>query len=112
VQAIITATAPSDAVTAAIVVTVAATAAASEVHYVDQVDIGPGGSSVWTRGGLAGVATALVEYSDNAGVSWSTVRGAAAAALDSAANQQVTVYDYESPPNTSRSYRATIVANV
>lgn len=107
-----TAAAPATATHAEVVLEVLATAAASEVHRADAIDIGPGSSTVWTRGGLAGVATALIEYSDDAGTTWATVRGASALAFDSAANQQVTTYDYESPPNTSRSYRATVQAVV
>lgn len=64
---------------------------------------------VWGPGGLAGptVTAYRVERSDDAGVTWQLVRGAAAVPPDSTGNQRAVVYDYETPPNTARRYRAT-----
>jgi hypothetical protein len=98
-------TSPSDAAFASISVTVAATAAANEVHYLDQVDIGPGTAAPWTRGGLAGADTFAVQRSYDQ-TTWTTIRTAVAATVDSAADQTATVYDYETPASTQVYYRA------
>jgi hypothetical protein len=55
-QAVETVTSPANAAFAAVTVTVAG-CSASEVHYVDEVDIGPGTLTTWTRGGLVGSTT-------------------------------------------------------
>lgn len=44
------------------------------------------------------------EYSDDGGTTWAAVRGAER--VTASAGVDVTVYDYESPPNTARTYRA------
>ncbi len=108
VQPFLSVVSPSDAVTFAIVPTVLA-AGAAEVFYVDCIDGGPGTSSVWTRGGLVGTTTALFEYSDDSGVTWTTVRSSGAVAVPS--DTQIAVaYDYELAPLATRQYRVSIVA--
>ena len=51
VQATVTATSPSNAVFAAVELTVVATGAASEVHYVDRLGLFVGTNTVWYSGG-------------------------------------------------------------
>lgn len=98
-----TAVAPVGATHAEAVLEVLATGAANEDHYADKMSLAPGASTDWSRGGLLGDVEMIVEYSDD-GMTWATVRGADAITLD--ADQAATVYDYESPPGVSRSYRA------
>jgi hypothetical protein len=102
----LTVTSPSDAAFAAIVIYALAIGGASEVHYVDCIGIGPGTLTQWTRGGLVGSSTALIESSDD-GVTWKTVRGANAVAVPSP-SETVIAYDYEVLPLQVRNYRATI----
>lgn len=52
IQSSVTAVAPSDAAFAVVKARVLATAAAGENFYVDQLDLGPGPSTTWTRGGF------------------------------------------------------------
>lgn len=103
-----TAVAPANAAFAAVSVVVLATGGAAELHWVDQVDIGPGSSTAWTSGGL--IVNAYFEKSVDGGTTWTAVRGGSAigvTANDAPDNSQiVTIYDYEALPAQSTQYRA------
>jgi hypothetical protein len=62
----------------------------------------PSGSS------FLGQTSALVQYSDDGGVTWSAVRGGSSISLP-ASNQQGSLTDYEMTPGTPRTYRAYVV---
>ena len=105
-QAVLAATSPALTAYAAVIVTSAASAGA-EVHYVDNISLAPGSSTTWTRGGLAGTGTALVQRTTDGGTTFVTVRGASAVPVP-APSQLVTVYDYEVTPLLVAGYRAAI----
>ena len=107
-QAILTTVAPANAAYAAVYVLVLGVAA-GEVHYVDQAGLFQGTVSTWTRGGLTGGQSVLLQYSDDSGVTWKTVRGAATLTPAGAA-QYISIYDYEATPQLARRYRAQISA--
>ena len=65
----------------------------------------------WTRGGLAGVSTAVLERSDDGGLTWTTVRGGGAVSLPTP-SQAATVMDYEAPVGKAVQYRARTMAVV
>lgn len=108
-QVAVTAVAPATAAFASVVVSVASPGA-GEIHYVDRISLANGSSTTWTRGGLLGVSLAEVECSDDGGATWSMVRGGTDAVMSS--SQTLTLYDYEVPPNQTRSYRARVMATV
>lgn len=56
-----------------------------------------------TSTGAPAVEFMRFEYSDDGGATWMTVRGGTKVAT---AAGSATIYDYESPPNTARQYRA------
>ena len=56
------------------------------------------------------VASTIVEYSDDAGATWTTVRGGTL--YYPAGPAAVTVYDYEAQPGIARQYRARTLAEV
>jgi hypothetical protein len=60
-QAVNTVTAPVGAAFAGVAAWVLATGAASEVHWLDEADLGPGSSTVWTRGGFTQNQGGLVD---------------------------------------------------
>jgi len=88
-------------------VTVAGTGGAGEVHYLDKVDIGPGSTAPWTIGGFAANGAYTIEASEDGGVTWRTVRGGPFT-VDSAADQAISVYDYERTPGVTASYRVRV----
>lgn len=108
-QVSLTVTAPSDAAFAAVVLLVTGALATGEEHFVDAIDYGPGSSTVWTRGGLSGLTTALVQFSDD-GVTWTTMR--TSGSTFPFPTQALTFLDYEAPPGAVRSYRAQVQASV
>lgn len=61
IQGSVTAVSPSDAAFAVVKCRVLSTAAAGEDFYVDQLDLGPGASTVWTRGGFVQQLTSGVD---------------------------------------------------
>lgn len=83
---------------------------AGEVFYVDQVKTNPGTDAGYTRGGLTGLTTATVEFSDDSGVTWAPVRNGTVALP--AATQQAEVIDKELVPGSDRSYRAFVTADI
>lgn len=124
-----TATAPATAAFAAVRVQVDGPTAAAEQFAVDQVDIGPGSSTVWTPGGIAATTgyaglssgtgqTILIERSLDGGTTWTQIRPQPASTLVGAIPQASialgvqtsTVYDYEVPLGTNAIYRARTVA--
>lgn len=105
-QATVTASSPSNAAYATIIVEVVATGAGSEVHYVDKISLAPGSSTTWTYGGFTPTLIDA-EYTDDA-TTWYPVRAATAATFSSAATQTGTLYDYEAPSGTARTYRVRI----
>jgi hypothetical protein len=107
-QAALAVTSPSDAAFAAVVVSVAA-AVANEVHYVDNIDLGPGASAVWTRGGLVGSTTVAILRSDGVYVRGATLSNGAVIPSPS---QSAVVYDYEGAPNIAYTYTAVVSAVV
>lgn len=107
-----TATADANGVFADLLVTFIG-CAAGEVHYIDTAGVFPfvAGITAWSRGGLVGTTAALVEASDDGGLTWSAVRGSTSVIL-AAPLQQATVYDREATPKTTRQYRARTLATV
>lgn len=92
-------------------------AAAGETHYLDCVGLAPMGDldefgyePAWTIGGFAGIATAIVEASDDGGETWSAIRGSGLTVP--APDQLVTLEDLEAPPGVAREYRARMVATL
>lgn len=81
-------------------------AASGEIHFIDKLGVFAGITNIWTRGGLIGATTGLIEYTDD-GSTWKPVRDASALALSS--RQAATVYDYESSLNVPRSYRVRLL---
>lgn len=105
-MASITDTAPSDATQASLTVAIAS-CAAGEVHYVDCAGIFPGTVTVWTRGGMVGLTTTTITYTDTVNTTPVDTREATNLAIP-AATQQVTISDYEAIPGVTRTYTATI----
>lgn len=95
----VTATAPGSAAFAAVVVEVASTGAASEVHYVDKAALHPGGTPTWSPGSNLTTMT----LARTVGGVVTAVRGTVA--LDAA--QRATVYDYEAPRGAAVTYTVT-----
>lgn len=107
-QAALAVTSPADAAFAAVVVSVAA-AVANEVHYVDNIDLGPGSNAVWTRGGLVGSTTVAILRSDGTYVRGATPTTPTAIVGPS---QSVVVNDYEAALNQAYTYTAVVSAVV
>lgn len=113
-QATVTDTAPANAAFAALRVEVKS-AANTEVHYVDTIAIVPDPNSdqtAWFRGGIASSATFRLERSEDGGTTFETVRGGSSLSHDGAATQQATLHDYEAPPGTQLTYKATTRAEI
>jgi hypothetical protein len=108
VNALVTATSPSNAAFVVITVTVASPSS-GETHFVDCVGLFPGTVSVWTRGGLAGLtAQGIILRSDGL-----YVRNASPAnplALNSV--EAGNVYDYEVTPGVAYTYQAQLTDNL
>lgn len=102
VQATVLAVAPATALGAAMTLRVIGTSP-GEVHYIDQVALQP---VTWSPGGLT--VTYLLEYSDDAGVTWTTHPRATAVGSDALA----VIYDYEVPDGVTRRWRAKSRATV
>jgi hypothetical protein len=91
--------APSDAAYAQIRWSVAATGAANEIHFVDDVGLFSGLiPPPWTLGGFYDDDNVTAEFqgSDDGGVTWFDLRFGATATINDA--QTATCLDYESPP--------------
>jgi hypothetical protein len=97
----VSATAPATAAYAKVYVRVAS-AAASEVHYVDKIAFHAGNSPTWTKGGFSNFVF-NVERSDDNGVTYSAIRNSPVTA-DSAQTAQLN--DYEVPLDSIVYYRA------
>ena len=98
-QATVTASAPTSAAYATLKVTVTS-AAASEVHYIDEAGIRPGSDTGWYRGGLVGSTTVAILRSDGL-----YVRGASTTnPLTIPSNQQASLVDAELVPANGYSY--------
>lgn len=105
---IATGTAPSGTTGYNIILTVAATSGATDVHYVDCVATKPfntstTGDTTWTIGGFVGVSTAVILRSDNVYVRWASVANPLPIP---AVGQLATVYDYEAIPGVEYTYTA------
>jgi hypothetical protein len=108
-QTVCTATSPSNAAFATIILNVLTPTAANEDHAFDQISFAPGASTTWTRGGfVTSTQVIFVERSVDAGVTWTAVRNGTV--IDPGTGQQVIVQDYEAPPGTSTQYRARSVS--
>lgn len=66
----------------------------------------------WSRGGLSGLTKAIVEASDDGGVTWLPIRGGDGSTAFPWPSQALTLYDLEGPPSKTRQYRAKAVASV
>lgn len=73
VQGYVTATAPSTAVLARVVVEVLGATGVGEVFYVGRVSLHPGRDTAWQSGGYANTQTLRLERSDDDGDTWSTI---------------------------------------
>ncbi len=102
-QATVTAAAPASAAFAAVVITVTSPASA-EVHYVDQIKLAAGSSTVWSRGGLSALINMVVEYSDDGGTTWATHPDTPIIPVTN--TQLATLQDYRPTIGTARVYRA------
>jgi hypothetical protein len=100
-QKTVTVTAPATAAFAEVYVRVAS-AAASEVHYVDKIAFHAGSSPTWTKGGFSGF-TFNIERSDDNGVTYSAIRNSPVTANSS---QVAQLNDYEVPLDSIVYYRA------
>lgn len=105
-------TAPANTVYVKVSITVAGTAGASELHYIDGVLLAPNstGTAVAYNKGSALSATAVIQRTDP-GVGWRTVRGASAVDLFGGNNawvQQTSVTDYESRRGVTVYYRLVV----
>jgi hypothetical protein len=79
---------------------------AAEVHYSAEFGISPNESSgPWSRGGLAGLGSVAVTYTDADGETGTLRNGAVA--LHSV-GQMVTVNDYDAKPGVARTYTPTL----
>jgi len=84
--------------------------ASAELHYVDSIKLAPGSSTTWTRGGLVGTTYIYVEWSDDAGATW-TLHGETPILLPTT-NQATTLQDYRSSMGIARIYRAYVVSGL
>jgi hypothetical protein len=107
-QVSVTASSPSNAAFAEIVVTVTSPAN-TEIHYVDQVGLFPGSGTVWSAGGFSATAGIVILRSDGV-----YVRGASPANPASLSNaiapDQAVVNDYEITPLVAYTYQALLQA--
>lgn len=118
-------TAPAGAVYARLLLTVLATGAANEDHYVDQVGLMPGTAAAWSPGlvptgpsgfpEVAAIAYELLLERSLDEETWTPVRtppgmsaGVVGIVLDRS-TQSAALYDYEAPRGGSVYYRASIV---
>lgn len=74
----VTATSPGTAAFASVRSYVISTGGASEVHYTDKVALYPGALVAWSPGGPTNALDFILERSNDGGVTWQTVRHAAA----------------------------------
>jgi hypothetical protein len=102
--ATVSATAPASAIYAYLVFEVVSPANA-EIHYVDEIGLFPGSPTNWNRGGFVGVASFLVEASDDGGTTWKTV---ARNLTPNTGDEKITFYDHSFVSATARTYRARI----
>jgi hypothetical protein len=100
-------TAPATATHAQVIVKVAS-AGSGETHFVDKIAFHAGETPVWTRGGFA-TFSFVVERSEDAGVTFATVRNSPVTA---SASQIATLDDYEVPLDTTVIYRAKARAEI
>lgn len=109
VEAFVTATAPPLAAFARVIVFVD-NPVNGEQHYVDEIGLQCGDSSVWSRGGLATFTRVVVEYSDDGGATWTIHPDMNEIAPDSTTTQVYTLFDYRVPVDAERQYRAYVTA--
>ena len=103
----ITATAPATATHAQVIVKVAS-AGSTETHYVDKIAFHAGDTPGWTRGGFS-TFSFVVERTDDAGATYTTVRNSPVTA---SASQIATINDYEVPLDETVIYRAKARAEI
>jgi hypothetical protein len=101
VPAFVTDEAPAGAKLGRMVVTVLATAGASEVHYAGRMSFHPGDDTNYQSGGYANTQTLRVERSDDGGVTWTGVVDR----IKPDYWQKVTTTDRLMPFNTEVRYR-------
>jgi hypothetical protein len=100
-QKTITATAPATAAYAEVYVKVAS-AASSEIHYVDKIAFHAGSSPTWTKGGFSNFYFD-VERTNDSGVTYQAIRNSPVTANSV---QVATLNDYEVPLGSVVYYRA------
>lgn len=100
-QKTVSALAPVLAVTAIVAVKVIS-AATSEVHFVDEIAFHAGDDPFWTRGGFS-VFSFDVERSDDGGTTFLPIRNSPVSASSA---QIASISDFESPIDTTVTYRA------
>ena len=106
-QCTVTATAPTNAVTALVAVKVVS-AGSSEVHYIDKIAFHAGDEPFWTRGGFS-TFSFDVERSDDSGTTYAVIRNSPVTASTS---QIATLNDYEVPLDKTVTYRAKAKAEI
>jgi len=79
-----------------------ASAATSEIHYVDKIAFHAGDTAVFTRGGFADLAFDI-ERSDDDGVNFTPIRNSP---VDADTSQIAQISDFEAPFDTNIKYRA------
>lgn len=107
--------APAGAVTMAVQTNALATAAANEVHWVDQIGVVPGATITWSPG--SNLWSTLIERSLDGGTTWTTVRAlspyvaSGVAGVTTAQEQAISTYDYEPARGITVGYRASSYIN-
>jgi hypothetical protein len=79
-----------------------ASAATSEIHYVDKIAFHAGSTAVFTRGGFADLAFDI-ERSNDDGLTFAAIRNSP---VDADTSQIAQINDFEAPLNTNIKYRA------
>ena len=108
-KATVTATAPAGAAYATVVVTVASTGGASEIHYVTEAGLFVGTNTTWTPGGFSGLGDLIVQRSDLFYVRGASINNPAVVPMGAS---EVLLFDYEAVPITDYTYDATIIMTV
>lgn len=102
----VTAVAPAGAAYAQVVCSVQSPGAGSELHYVDQIKIAPGPSTVWSIGGFVGTTEVVILRSDG-----NYVRGASPDNPYTLplTTQAFTIYDPEAPTDVATTYYVFVI---
>lgn len=113
-----TGTAPTNAVTARLLVNVLSTGGASELHYFDELGVFPTSSLPSWTAGTGGSTYSVTVYRSLDQVTWTAVRvlptdtAAASGGFLVGQDQYLACYDYEAPRGDSVYYQAQLVATL